>query len=108
MLDTLVQKGSWNFHKLNDTDSGRRESKCQGKRWTNTPPGQIETLRLRNLRKGELGRIVEVSVGGTWGALCDDSFMAAEANIVCRQMGYPLGAKEVRLGEKHIFVKKWF
>ena len=48
------------------------------------------------MRKGELGRIVEVSVGGTWGALCDDSFMAAEANIVCRQMGYPLGAKEVR------------
>ena len=46
------------------------------------------------------GQIVEVNVGGSWGSLCDDSFTMVEANLVCKQMGYHLGAKEVRIGMK--------
>merc|ERR1712130_712072 len=41
---------------------------------------------------------VEVNVDGSWGSLCDDTFGMAEANLVCKQMGFHLGAKEVVKG----------
>ena len=45
--------------------------------------------------KGKLGKIVEINVAGSWGGLCDQGFGLAEANVVCRQFGYHLGAKKV-------------
>ena len=43
------------------------------------------------------GQIVEVNVDGSWAGLCDDTFAMAEANLVCKHMGYHLGAKEVNI-----------
>ena len=37
---------------------------------------------------------------GSWGSLCDDTFGMAEANLVCKQMGFHLGAKEVNIDLK--------
>ena len=43
------------------------------------------------------GQTVEVNVDGSWAGLCDDTFGMAEANLVCKHMGYHLGAKEVNI-----------
>ena len=40
--------------------------------------------------------MVEVKVNGSWGGICDDGFSFSEAHVVCRQMGYKLGAEQVR------------
>lgn len=132
VFDTLVQKGSWNYHKLNVSQS-EGERTCRGRRATcGSCCGSIDGLRLRNKRRGgkvrigvrlqsliELsfnqggagrtssGQIVEVNVDGSWGSLCDDSFTMVEANLVCKQMGYHLGAKEVRIGMKLFRVMKF-
>jgi len=106
VFDTLVQKGSWNYHKLNVSQS-EGERTCRGRRATcGSCCGSIDGLRLRNRKRGgkggagrtSNGQIVEVNVDGSWGSLCDDSFTMVEANLVCKQMGYHLGAKEVVRG----------
>ena len=33
-----------------------------------------------------------------WGGICDDGFNFEEANVVCREAGFSLGAKEVFIG----------
>ena len=34
-------------------------------------------------------------VNGSWGGVCDDDFSFNEAHVVCRQLGYELGAEQV-------------
>ncbi|BES87727.1 serine protease [Nesidiocoris tenuis] len=39
---------------------------------------------------------IEVKALGKWGLICDDQFDLNDAHVVCRHIGYPLGAKEIR------------
>lgn len=43
-------------------------------------------LAIRLSGGGSSGR-VEVSILGTWGTVCDDSFGDEEAKVVCRMLG---------------------
>ena len=38
---------------------------------------------------------VQVMVGGVWGGLCDDGLTLTEADVICHQAGYRLGAEKV-------------
>lgn len=53
-------------------------------------------IRLSNERgQKHMGRI-EVKAFGRWGYVCDDKFGMDDANVVCRELGYKLGAAEVK------------
>ncbi|SPP85382.1 blast:Scavenger receptor cysteine-rich domain-containing group B protein [Drosophila guanche] len=52
-------------------------------------------VRLTGGEKPHMGRI-SVKVNGKWGYVCDDKFGLRDADVVCRELGYKLGAQEVR------------
>ncbi|KAK9892447.1 hypothetical protein WA026_019899 [Henosepilachna vigintioctopunctata] len=62
----------------------------------NCPSGKIGyTVRLAGGKNPAEGRI-EVGAFGRIGFVCDDKFDIKDANIVCRELGYNLGAVEVK------------
>ncbi|XP_015110606.1 uncharacterized protein LOC107036887 isoform X2 [Diachasma alloeum] len=54
-------------------------------------------IRLRGSKAPNEGR-VEVKVLGHWGQVCDDGFGMIDAEVICKELGFNLGALEVRPG----------
>ncbi|XP_054258708.1 uncharacterized protein LOC128983440 [Macrosteles quadrilineatus] len=52
-------------------------------------------IRLGGSNKKNEGRI-EIKILGEWGYVCDDQFDMRDAEVVCRELGFALGAAEIR------------
>ncbi|KAK6631387.1 hypothetical protein RUM44_005914 [Polyplax serrata] len=66
-------------------------------------------VRLVDSKEKHKGRVevrnyVPFEVLGKWGVICDDKFDLRDANVVCRELGFSLGAAEV-LQHSHYPVK---
>ncbi|XP_064629569.1 neurotrypsin-like [Lineus longissimus] len=61
--------------------------------------GQVTRLRGNSV-KSNAGR-VEVFSGGKWGVICDDYWDIVDANVTCKELGFPLGAKEPTIESAH-------
>ncbi|XP_047361055.1 uncharacterized protein LOC124953555 isoform X3 [Vespa velutina] len=54
-------------------------------------------IRLAGSDNFDEGRI-EVKVWGIWGQVCDDGFGMINAGVICKELGFPLGALEIKPG----------
>ncbi|XP_064108356.1 uncharacterized protein LOC135216798 [Macrobrachium nipponense] len=113
----LVAESGWDYYELEtgSVDCSRmfscRDGKCleqsqvcNGKR--ECAGGEDEDLcdgrvnfevRLVNGSGNHEGR-VEVKAFGRWGTICDDMWGLPEGDVLCQQLGFNLGAREVFFG----------
>lgn len=68
--------------------------------WTNAQSisqcnSSVDSIRLYNRITDVEGEgAVQVCHNGTWYAVCDYSWGCADANVVCRELGYSAGASK--------------
>ncbi|XP_059216986.1 uncharacterized protein LOC106092183 isoform X3 [Stomoxys calcitrans] len=71
---------------VNNCDNRKDEEKCDHLGYE---------IRLTGGESSNKGR-VEVKIFGKWGHVCDDKFGLKDADVVCHELGFKLGAMEVR------------
>ena len=59
--------------------------------------GDTLEVRLVGGRVASEGRVEVRGQGRGWGGVCDDGWGEPEAGVVCRMLGYRLGAREATL-----------
>ncbi|XP_070153993.1 uncharacterized protein [Polyergus mexicanus] len=74
----------------NDCDDRSDENIC-------TAENLDYDIRLAGANNSYEGRI-EVKILGHWGQVCDDGFGMINADVICKELGFDLGALEVRSG----------
>ncbi|KAL6449111.1 hypothetical protein ACFW04_000663 [Cataglyphis niger] len=74
----------------NDCDDRSDENVC-------TAENLGYDIRLAGANNSYEGRI-EVKILGHWGQVCDDGFGMINADVICKELGFDLGALEVRSG----------
>lgn len=58
-----------------------------------TLEGTIRLIPVSSSLRPDIGRL-EVFVGGIWGTVCSRDFSFREADVVCRQLGFPLAGTQ--------------
>lgn len=71
--------------------------------------GRIRLVGGQSLFEGN----IEINHMGRWGSICDDEWDMAEANVVCRQLGFILGALEATTNSRYgmgrsKYKSKWY
>lgn len=92
--DSLIERKSWDYFVLDKTSPGAQAITNPRDRVKRPASSHIEAIRLKNAQNPDVD-VVEVKINGTWGGICDDGFGFNEANVVCKQLGFHLGAEEV-------------
>ncbi|XP_028142502.1 serine protease svh-1 isoform X2 [Diabrotica virgifera virgifera] len=72
----------------NDCDNREDEKHCGAEKFG-------YKIKLAGSGQKNEGR-VEITAFGSTGYICDDDFSIIDANVICRELGFPLGAAEVK------------
>ena len=67
---------------------------------------QDDDIRLRDGRSSAEGR-VEICFNNQWGTVCGGSWDAADAAVVCTQLGFPSEGKLVSITSKVCLLYVW-
>ena len=60
-----------------------------------TEPPASSIMRLREGSTQAEGR-VEVKINDQWGAVCDENWSLADAEVICRQLGYSRALRSIQ------------
>ena len=101
--DSLIQRKNWDYYKQSETNPNANSISGCDKFKRDRLVSEVEAIRLLNSGRGGDGGIVEVKINNVWGGICDDGFTISEANVLCRQLGFTLGAEQdfEELGEQY-------
>ena len=82
-MDDVACSGS-ESHIADCSNSGWENHDC-----THSRDASVRCVSVRLANGGETYGRVEVWVSGIWGTVCDNNWDINDANVVCRQLGFP-------------------